>query len=165
MRNEKALIRPFEPDDKQTLDQIRILAFQPVFRSFRALLGEEIGPIVVAAAEQEQADYFDELCNSTSSHSVFVALVDGKTVGFASASLDPDTKIGELGFAAVHPEFAGQGIGTQLCEHCLAHMTAAGMKVAAVGTAGDPSHAPARRAYQKAGFGPTIPSLWMYRTL
>ena len=34
-----------------------------------------------------------------------------------------------------------------------------------VGTGGDPSHAPARRAYEKAGFGPAIPSLYYYRAL
>lgn len=29
----------------------------------------------------------------------------------------------------------------------------------------DPSHAPARRAYEKAGFDVRIPSVWMYRKL
>ena len=37
--------------------------------------------------------------------------------------------------------------------------------VATVGTGGDPSHAPARRAYETAGFGPAIPSLTLYRLL
>jgi hypothetical protein len=39
------------------------------------------------------------------------------------------------------------------------------MALATVGTGGDPSHAPARRAYAKAGFGPAIPSLTLYRLL
>jgi len=39
------------------------------------------------------------------------------------------------------------------------------MAAATVGVGGDPSHAPARRAYEKAGFGPTILSLWMYGSL
>ena len=43
-------------------------------------------------------------------------------------------------------------------------MKEAGMKVATVGS-GDPSHAPARRAYYKAGFTVEIPSIWMCRTL
>ncbi|WP_309895073.1 hypothetical protein [Archangium sp.] len=33
------------------------------------------------------------------------------------------------------------------------------------GTGGDPSHAPARRAYEKVGFGPAIPSVSLYRLL
>jgi hypothetical protein len=33
------------------------------------------------------------------------------------------------------------------------------------GVGGDPSHIPARRAYEKAGFGPSLPNVWMYRVL
>jgi len=40
-----------------------------------------------------------------------------------------------------------------------------GMRVAEVGTGGDPSHAPARRAYAKAGFGPGIPNVYLYKDL
>jgi hypothetical protein len=36
---------------------------------------------------------------------------------------------------------------------------------AAKRTGGDPSHAPARRAYEKAGFGPAIPSVSLYKLL
>jgi hypothetical protein len=50
-------------------------------------------------------------------------------------------------------------------EHVLARMRALGMEAATVGTGADPSHAPARRAYEKAGFGPALPSLWLYRLL
>jgi hypothetical protein len=49
--------------------------------------------------------------------------------------------------------------------HVLARMREGGMAVASVGTGGDPSHAPARRAYAKAGFGPAIPSLTLYTLL
>jgi hypothetical protein len=42
---------------------------------------------------------------------------------------------------------------------------AAGMRYATVGTGGDPSHEPARRAYEKAGFSVHIPSVYMYREL
>jgi hypothetical protein len=40
-----------------------------------------------------------------------------------------------------------------------------GMALATVGTGGDPSHGPARRAYAKAGFGPAIPSISLYKLL
>lgn len=39
------------------------------------------------------------------------------------------------------------------------------IRVATVASGGDPGHAPARRAYEKAGFNVTIPSVWMCRTL
>jgi GNAT superfamily N-acetyltransferase len=65
----------------------------------------------------------------------------------------------------VQPAHAGLGIGTAMYEHVLARMRALGMAVATVGTGGDPSHAPARRAHEKAGFGPAIPSITLYRLL
>jgi hypothetical protein len=43
-------------------------------------------------------------------------------------------------------------------------MKEAGMQVATVSTGGDPSHAPARRAYEKAGFTASIPSNCWLRT-
>lgn len=63
------------------------------------------------------------------------------------------------------PEFSGEGIGTKLYEFANDTMKAAGMIVATVATGGDNSHAPARRAYEKAGFNVQIPSVWYYRTL
>ena len=44
-------------------------------------------------------------------------------------------------------------------------MKSSGMQVATVATGGDPSHAPARRAYEKSGFNVQIPSVWMCQIL
>jgi hypothetical protein len=33
------------------------------------------------------------------------------------------------------------------------------------GTDGEESHAPARRAYEKAGFGPAAPSVYLFKAL
>ena len=66
---------------------------------------------------------------------------------------------------AVHPEHAGRGIGTWMYEQAMARMRAHGMALATVGTAGDASHAPARRAYEKAGFGAGLPSVYLYKLL
>jgi len=53
---------------------------------------------------------------------------------------------------AVHPEFQKRGIATQLNEAALDAMKAVGAKLAIVETGGDDGHAPARRAYEKAGY-------------
>ena len=158
-------IRPYEASDLDELQEIRALAFEPVFRSFRDIVGPSIAEIALASAETEQAGLLADLCKPDTPQKVFVAMLETKIVGFVSISLDHTQKVGEIGLNAVHPGFAGQGIGTELYEFALGEMRAAGMKVATVGTGGDPSHAPARRAYEKAGFGPSIPSLWMYRSL
>jgi len=73
--------------------------------------------------------------------------------------------MGEIGLNAVHPDHAGQGIGAAMYEKVMAKMKAAGTVLATVGAGGDPSHAPARRAYEKAGFGPALPSVYLYKLL
>lgn len=50
-------------------------------------------------------------------------------------------------------------------DFAIARMKAAGMRVATVATGADASHAPARRAYEKAGFTVQIPSVWLCRKL
>ena len=73
--------------------------------------------------------------------------------------------LGEIGLNAVDPRHAGRGVGTAMYEFALACMKQAGMRAATVATGGDPSHAPARRAYRKAGFDLEIPSVWMCKKL
>jgi len=52
---------------------------------------------------------------------------------------------------------------TAIYEFAVAQMKEAGMRVATVATGGDPGHAPARRAYRKAGFDLKFPSVWLCR--
>ncbi len=158
-------IRPFVSDDLSRLHEIRRAAFRPVFESFREIVGETIASVALVNAEDEQAELLDKICAEDSPQDILVIEQDAKVVGFCGVKVDPDTKVGEIDLNAVDPDAQGDGLGTALYEAALDHMRKAGMRVASVGTGGDPSHAPARRAYEKAGFGPSIPSVWMYRTL
>jgi GNAT superfamily N-acetyltransferase len=74
-------------------------------------------------------------------------------VGFVAVKLDLESSMGEIYMVAVDPDFQGSGIGTALMEFALDWMKNAGMSVAMVETGGDPGHAPARRTYEKLGFG------------
>lgn len=153
------------PADLPVLHEIRTLAFAPVFASFRSILGAPVASVALANAETEQAEHLDQICAPEAPQQVYVGLRAGDIVGFVSLTLDHESLLGELGLNAVHPSHCGRGYGTQLYEHALDVMRKAGMKAAVVGTGADPSHAPARRAYEKAGFGPTLPNQWMYRML
>jgi len=158
-------IRPFQPADLPAMQEIRRLAFKPVFQSFRDIVGAEIGERAFAHADAEQSRLLETLCGTGSGHPVFVVTVGDEVVGFVTYSLDEKKQVGEIGLNAMHPEHAGQGIGTAMYAFVLERMKSAGMKVATVGTGGDPSHAPARRAYEKVGFGLALPSVWLYRLL
>ncbi len=158
-------IRAFYAADLEAIQQIRALAFEPTFRSFRELVGEAVSALAFSQADAEQAEHLASVCAPKSDHHVYVALMDQMIVGFVSFSLNETKKMGEIGLNAVHPDHSGNGIGTTLYTFAIDQMRRAGMLLATVGVGGDPSHIPAQRAYRKAGFGPAIPSIWMYKVL
>lgn len=158
-------IRPFEPGDLPVLQHIRQAAFGPVFRSFREIVGAEIAAIAFTHADADQAKLLDDICATGSGHHVSVIMVGEEIVGFVSFTIDTDKRMGEIGLNAVHPNHAGKGLGTWMYQQVMAHMKDHGAALVAVGTGSDPSHAPARRAYEKAGFGPAISSIYLYRLL
>lgn len=158
-------IRKFRPGDQPRLQAIREAAFRPVFRSFRELVGEDIAEVALASAEQEQANHLDSLCGTHSPHHVYVVEHRSEVVAFFALSVNRETRVGEIDLNAVDPEFQGRGIGARMYDFALDLMRAEGMRVATVGTGGDASHAPARRAYEKAGFLAAIPNLYLYRSL
>ena len=147
------------------MEEVRHAAFAPVFASFRALLGEKISQVTQARDDQEQAEYLTSLLEPDSSWELYVAEQAGLVVGFVSVQVNEQTSIGEIGLNAVHPERASAGIGTAMYNVALERLRSAGMRVATVSTGGDASHAPARRAYQKAGFEVGIPSIWLCQAL
>lgn len=165
MRNSKPsddlAFRGVRTDDLPRLQEIREAAFAPVFASFRSILGDAIYAVAQAHDDAAQADHLTSLVGPSSSWEVYACERSGEIVGFVSIRLEEDRGLGEIGLNAVHPDFAGRGIGTSLYDFALDRMSAAGLRVATVSTGGDTSHGPARRAYAKAGFSAAIPSLWM----
>jgi GNAT superfamily N-acetyltransferase len=157
--------RLFRPDDAPILEEIRAAAFAPVFASFRQILGEEIYRRAQAHLDDGHPEYLASLLREDSPWQVHCVEHQGPVVGFVAIQLDADKLVGEIGLNAVHPDHAGKGIGTVMYEFALERMREAGMRVATVATGGDPSHAPARRAYEKAGFDVVFPNVWMCRVL
>jgi ribosomal protein S18 acetylase RimI-like enzyme len=161
----KLWIRSANDSDAHQLEDVRRAAFAPVFASFRAILGEDISQVTQARDDRAQAEYLASLLIPDSGWELYVAEHAGLVVGFVSVQLNRETSIGEIGLNAVHPDSAGAGIGTAMYDFVLERMREAGMRVATVSTGGDSSHAPARRAYQKAGFKVGIPSIWLCQRL
>ncbi len=158
-------IRPFERRDLSRLHEIREAAYMPVFESFRSIVGEKIAAVALANAEREQGEFLNEICMVDSAHEVFVIERDAEIVAFCSITCDQETKVGVIDLNAVHPDYQGKGVGTWMYDYAVEQLRLVGMRVAEVGTGGDPSHAPARKAYAKAGFGPGIPSVYLYQKL
>lgn len=155
-------IRAFTDNDLDDIVQLSLLAWEPVFESFRQVLGSQIYSILYPDWRTSQREGVEKACQDEK-FNVLVAEADGKAVGFLVYELR-ENKTGEVQLLAVHPDYQNFGIGTELNVVALEKMKAAGMKLVEVGTGGDEGHAPARRSYEKAGYT-GLPLVRYYKAL
>jgi GNAT superfamily N-acetyltransferase len=146
-------IRPFHESDLDAVVEFSLRAWEPVFASLRRVLGDAI---FVRLHKPDwravQAEAVRSSCTSED-RDVFVALVDGRPVGFAAVVLNAfHERMGVVDMIAVDPSRQRRGIATQLMRRSIAHMRACGMDIAAVETGGDPGHTAARAAYEALRF-------------
>jgi GNAT superfamily N-acetyltransferase len=157
-------IRRASDDDTDTLASLAVLAWAPVFASFRQELGPTVYAILYPDWERQQRAVVERMCNAGGETSVWMAETDGAVAGFIVYTLNHEELTGTVELLAVHPHHQNRGIGTALNRFALAQMKDAGMKLASVSTGGDPGHAPARRSYEKAGYT-AFPNVWYYQAL
>jgi GNAT superfamily N-acetyltransferase len=148
-------IRPFRESDLDAVVEFSLRAWEPVFQSLRAVLGEPIFDRLHDPDWQAvQAEAVRSSCTSED-RDVFVAVADERPVGFAAVALNAfHERMGVVDIIAVDPAYQRRGIARQLMDRSMQHMRAQGMDIAAVGTGGDPGHAPARDLYEALGFTP-----------
>ena len=160
-----AIVRDFEPADTQACVQIALAAWAPIFASFRETMGDELFSALYPDWQKTKEDGVRRGCAGEHGAMVCIAEKDGRAVGFITFHCNHETRVGEIGNNAVHPDFQNKGIGTRMYQHVFDRMRALGMESVTVSTGGDPSHAPARRAYEKAGFTIQLPGVEYYRAL
>jgi ribosomal protein S18 acetylase RimI-like enzyme len=148
----KNQIRSYLDSDIDDIVQLSLLAWEPIFRSFQQILGPKIYSILYPDWCKSQREGVESICKNIEKYNTLVAECDLKVIGFLSYGLKMEDETGEVVLLAVHPDYQNGGIGTELNNRALENMKAAGAKMAVVETGGDESHAPARRAYEKAGY-------------
>ncbi len=154
-------IRPMTPEDMDAVLDLSIRAWEPVFQSFEQVLGSSIYHRIYPDWVPMQRSVVRTSCEE---HDTWVADVDGNVAGFIVCKLNVDPGTGEVDMLAVDPAFQRRGIGDALNQFALQYLRENGMKLAVVGTGGDPGHAPARRAYERAGYRP-LPIVRYYQEL
>lgn len=158
------MIRPFRPGDEDALADIGNRAWKPIYDMFRQVYGEEIHALVTPDTNTAKGEQVRSHCRRAPEW-VFVAEEGGRIVGFVTCRLDRDSKIAEIGNNAVDPDCGLRGIGQQMYAHVLDYFRGEGMEAAKVGTGLDWAHAPARRAYERAGFGIKHETVTYYQKL
>ena len=157
-------IRDLRGGDLEEVVGIALTAWEPVFVSFRELLGDDLYGTVYPDWKADKERQIRSAAEKGPPVHFLVAESGGKVAGFASYILGPGGA-GEIGNNAVDPAFQNRGIASSLYLEIRKKMKAAGMTYVKVTTGLDPSHAPARRAYEKAGFTRSIPMTTYYRLL
>jgi GNAT superfamily N-acetyltransferase len=146
-------IRPYEESDLEAIVDFSLRAWQPVFESLRHVLGDAIfARLHRPDWSAVQAEAVRSSCTSEE-RDVFVAVADGRPVGFAAVALNAfHERMAVVDIIAVDPDYQRRGIARQLMDRAAEHMRAQGMDIAAVGTGGDPGHGPARALYESLGY-------------
>jgi len=146
-------IEPYNADQLDAVIRLSLRAWTPVFDSIQNAMDADVYRAFYPdnwRVSQQKA--VEDVCAADDTN-VWVAIAASSTVGFVAVKLHSESSMGEIYMVAVDPDFQGQGIGSALIEFALDWMKDAGMSIAMVETGGDPGHAPARRTYEKMGFG------------
>ncbi len=145
-------IEPYNPHQLDAVIRLSLRAWSPVFDSIQDAMNADLYRELYRDWRVSQQKAVEDVCAAEDTN-VWVAIDADSTVGFVAVKLDSESSMGEVYMVAVDPDFQGRGIGTALMEFALAWMKDSGMSVAMVKTGSDPGHAPARRTYEKIGFG------------
>jgi ribosomal protein S18 acetylase RimI-like enzyme len=145
-------IREFREGDLEAVVEFSLRAWAPVFASLRNVLGDDIFLRLHPDWKANQAEAVRSSCTNDE-RAVFVAVANSRPVGFVAIALNAfHERMGVIDIIGVDPDYQRRGISSRLTEIATEHMRSHGMDIAVVETGGDPGHAPARAAYESAGF-------------
>jgi hypothetical protein len=83
-------IRTYVDKDLDEIVQLSLLAWEPVFNSFRQVLGPQIYPIIYPDWRKSQREGVETTCRENVKINILVAQADGKVVGFLAYEFHKD---------------------------------------------------------------------------
>lgn len=159
-------IRRGTPEDVAPACEIAKKAWVRIHDSFRAIMGGEMHDVLCAAWEERKAGqvrgHFDR---TPDRFYVVVQQEDNRVVGFITFQIDEEKSLGTIGNNAIDPICQGKGVGAAMYDYVLDLFRTKGLRFASVTTGLDEGHAPARRAYEKAGFDIRQENVTYYKEL
>ena len=159
------MIRTLRSEDLPVIADIGNRAWRKIYANYKEnIFGPELFEIKVPDPDQVKGAQIVKQCQDHPDW-IFICEEDGKIVGFVTFRLNHITGIGEICNNAVDPDCGLKGIGQQMYKAVLAHFVKKGMLYAEVTTGLDEGHAPARRAYERAGFDIRSENVTYYKKL
>lgn len=159
------MMRKYHPSDSENVIRIANRAWREIRRSSRQILGDNISDLLHAAGDDVSKGLEVKAWINNNPDSIRVCEENGHIVGFITFRMNEDLCIGEIMNNAADPESGMKGIGQQMYGYILDLFMAKGMKMAKVTTGLDEAHAPARRAYERAGFDHSMEFITYYVVL
>ena len=146
-------IRGLADTDIDTVVTFSLAAWAPVFASMEAELGPDVYRLVYPDWRSAQASAVEAVCR-TKQNEVWVAVVDGRPVGFVATGCveEGGARAGEISMLAVDPDHQSAGVGASLMHWAIDRIKSLGLDLVVIGTGGDPGHAAARALYEKLDF-------------
>ncbi len=145
------MIRDYKPEDLPIIMDIGNRAWQGIYDMYLETYGEELFKLTTPDRLSGKGKQIKSHCEIHPDW-IYVCEENEKVVGFATFFLNEAQKTGEIGNNAVDPTCGQKGIGQQMYRAILERFKKEGMLYAKVTTGLDQKHAPARRAYERAGF-------------
>ena len=142
-------LRAFCPADLPSLVELTCEVFGPFYEdSFRGIVGERVFQHQHGSWRADYAREVPELC---SPEATVVAEDEHGIVGYVAWSVDAARHHGQVTIIGVRAAVRRSGLGRRLLHTAFGAMREQGVEVVAIGTGGDPFHAPARALYESAG--------------
>ncbi len=163
-RDAEPVVRAYREADLPRLMDIGTRAWEHIYAGFRQTFGEELFKIIVPDVRTVKSEQIRRHCTEHPDR-VLVCEVQGQAVAFLTYNLWQEKSFGEIGNNAVDPDWRHRGLAQLLYAAVFERFRAAGMRFARVMTGLDEAHAPARRAYERAGFNIRDQSVTYYRKL
>ena len=152
------MIRLFQPSDLEPMVAIARKAWKKIFEGFHQQLGDELYTILYGNRLQDKRHQLTEF-TAKFPRQCYVCERNGKIVGFVTFGLIRETKTGFLTNNAADPDSGEKGVGQEMYAAVFERMRQEGMIAVTVSTGLDEGHAPARRAYERAGFEKNLKSV------
>ena len=156
-------MREYREGDLEEVMGIANQAWAPIRKMSRDALGDAISDILNPDGDAKSKGIQVKWQIDSGNYSIAVCVHEGAIVGFITYTINGP--IGEICNNAALKTTGLKGIGQTMYRYVLEKFRQAGVKVARVTTGLDYAHAPARRAYERAGFSRHLDSTTYYMEL
>jgi ribosomal protein S18 acetylase RimI-like enzyme len=124
-------LRPFQPDDLDTLKRLTVESFEGV--TLEEDVERALGLLRGKNWQWRKARHLDNDA-AANPQGIFVAEHEGRVVGYVTTRVDRESGQGRIPNLAVAADLRGQGLGRQLIERALEYFREVGLEYAVIET-------------------------------